>query len=35
LLVGTTEDDKDFADEAIEVRGQLDPGLEPELKDIA
>src|ERR1700733_126482 len=36
LLAGTTEDDKAFQDEAIEVTGQLDPGLEPELKaDIA
>jgi proteasome lid subunit RPN8/RPN11 len=30
LLTGTTEDDKAFADEAIVVMGQLDPGLEPE-----
>lgn len=29
LLTGTTEDDKAFAHEAIEVTGQLDPGLEP------
>jgi hypothetical protein len=35
LLTGTTEDDKSFQDEAIEVTGQLDPGLEPELKDIS
>jgi hypothetical protein len=30
LLTGSTEDDKAFANEAIEVTGQLDPGLEPE-----
>jgi proteasome lid subunit RPN8/RPN11 len=30
LLTGITEDDKAFEDEAIEVTGQLDPGLEPE-----
>jgi hypothetical protein len=35
LLTGTIEDDKAFADEAIQVAGQLDPGLEPELEDIA
>jgi proteasome lid subunit RPN8/RPN11 len=35
LLMGKTEDDKAFEDEAISVMGQLDPGLEPELKDIA
>lgn len=29
LLTGTTEDDKAFTGEAIEVTGQLDPGLEP------
>jgi proteasome lid subunit RPN8/RPN11 len=29
LLTGATEDDKAFADEAIEITGQLDPGLEP------
>lgn len=29
LLTGTTEDDKSFADETIQVTGQLDPGLEP------
>jgi proteasome lid subunit RPN8/RPN11 len=29
LLKGTTEDDKAFALEPIEVTGQLDPGLEP------
>jgi proteasome lid subunit RPN8/RPN11 len=29
LLTGQTEDDKAFAAEAIEVTGQLDPGLEP------
>lgn len=28
-LTGTTEDDKRFHDEPIEVTGQLDPGLEP------
>jgi len=28
-LAGTTEDDKAFEDEPIEVTGQLDPGLEP------
>ncbi|HEX4037790.1 MAG TPA: M67 family metallopeptidase [Acidobacteriaceae bacterium] len=31
-LTGTTEDDKRFADEALEVTGQLDPGLEPGLE---
>jgi proteasome lid subunit RPN8/RPN11 len=30
LLAGSTEDDKAFADEAMQVTGQLDPGLEPE-----
>jgi hypothetical protein len=30
MLTGSTEDDKAFANEAIEVTGQLDPGLEPE-----
>lgn len=29
LLTGTTEEDKAFADEAIQVTGQIDPGLEP------
>ncbi|HZZ37939.1 MAG TPA: M67 family metallopeptidase [Acidobacteriaceae bacterium] len=29
LLTGTNEDDKAFADETIQVTGQLDPGLEP------
>ncbi len=29
LLTGTTEEDKAFADEPIQVTGQLDPGLEP------
>lgn len=29
LLTGKTEDDKAFADQPIEVAGQLDPGLEP------
>jgi proteasome lid subunit RPN8/RPN11 len=29
LLTGTSEDDKAFAHETIEVTGQLDPGLEP------
>ncbi|HEX3986905.1 MAG TPA: M67 family metallopeptidase [Acidobacteriaceae bacterium] len=29
LLAGTTEDDKAFADEPIQVTGQLSPGLEP------
>jgi len=29
LLAGTTEDDKRFENETIEVTGQLDPGLEP------
>jgi proteasome lid subunit RPN8/RPN11 len=28
-LAGTTEDDKSFENETIEVTGQLDPGLEP------
>jgi len=30
LLTGATEDDKAFADEAIDVTGQLDPGLPPQ-----
>src|SRR5579862_4934673 len=30
LLTGTTEDDKAFQDQKIEVTGQLDPGFEPE-----
>ena len=30
LLTGTTEDDKAFAEEAIKVMGQLDPGLPPQ-----
>ena len=29
LLTGTTEDDKAFQDQKIEVTGQLDPGYEP------
>lgn len=29
LLMGASEDDKAFANEIIEVTGQLDPGLEP------
>lgn len=29
LLTGATEEDKAFADEPIQVTGQLDPGLEP------
>jgi len=29
LLTGTTEEDKAFAPEPIEITGQLDPGLEP------
>ncbi|MGA8109569.1 MAG: M67 family metallopeptidase [Acidobacteriaceae bacterium] len=28
-LAGTTEDDKRFEDEPLQVTGQLDPGLEP------
>jgi proteasome lid subunit RPN8/RPN11 len=32
LLTGTTEDDKAFRNEIIEVTGQLDPGLEPEAR---
>ncbi|HTI50248.1 MAG TPA: M67 family metallopeptidase, partial [Planctomycetaceae bacterium] len=30
LLTGTTEDDKAFQDQKIEVTGQLDPGYEPQ-----
>ena len=30
LLAGTTEDDKRFENQRIEITGQLDPGLEPE-----
>jgi len=29
LLAGTTEEDKGFVQETIDVTGQLDPGLEP------
>ena len=29
LLTGTTEEDKAFAPEPIDIAGQLDPGLEP------
>ncbi|HEX4007231.1 MAG TPA: M67 family metallopeptidase [Acidobacteriaceae bacterium] len=31
LLTGTTEDDKAFEDQPIDVTGQLTPGLEPEV----
>ncbi len=33
LLTGTTDDDKAFQNEPIDVTGQLDPGLEPEPDD--